>query len=202
MAGKSKFINYERGTKRCACCHAWFPFDSFPLAHSRAKTGRHGRQAYCRACNVVKSREWAVANKKRRKAINDAHNKRMRDSGRYKRRELTPEQRARKNEHQRAYSVANMDKVLMWNKLRLHKKRGGGPMPNRYEIGAMLCEQEWLCPYCLKILDDTYHIEHKTPVSRGGTNNPDNLQFVCRKCNLTKQRKTHEEYLQTIGRLI
>ena len=203
MAGKSKFVDYERGMKRCARCHEWQPFASFAFAHVRQRSGRHGRQAYCRPCGVVRCREWAVANRERRRAINDAYNNRLLASGHYKRKELSPEQRAKKNAHQRAYRIANMSKVLMWNKLRMHKQRGGGPMPSLDYFSALLCEQEYLCPYCLKMLrDGDYHIEHKTPLSRGGTNDAKNLQIVCRLCNLRKQRRTHQEYITAIGRLI
>ena len=40
------------------------------------------------------------------------------------------------------------------------------------------------------------HLEHKTPITRGGTNNYDNLEIACCSCNHKKQNKTLVEYLE------
>jgi len=34
--------------------------------------------------------------------------------------------------------------------------------------------------------ETTLHIDHIKPISRGGDNHPDNLQVLCKKCNLSK----------------
>lgn len=44
-------------------------------------------------------------------------------------------------------------------------------------------------------LDDLC-IDHKTPISRGGNNNFDNLQILCRKCNSEKGTKTVDEWIK------
>ena len=38
------------------------------------------------------------------------------------------------------------------------------------------------------------HLEHKTPVSRGGDNKKENLDVACQRCNCRKWAKTVEEY--------
>lgn len=38
------------------------------------------------------------------------------------------------------------------------------------------------------------HLEHKIPLSRGGTNDYSNLAISCEKCNYEKHNKTEEEY--------
>ena len=68
-------------------------------------------------------------------------------------------------------------------------------MPHPVDIGAMLCEQEYICPYCNQELANGYHIDHKTPISRGGTNDEENLHMVCGPCNLKKHDKTHDEFV-------
>lgn len=50
------------------------------------------------------------------------------------------------------------------------------------------------CVYCKKCLSDGYHIDHKTPLSRGGSNEDSNIQLLCSTCNLKKHTKTHEEF--------
>lgn len=63
-------------------------------------------------------------------------------------------------------------------------------------------EQGFKCAYCLTgFVGNEYEIDHKTPLSRGGTNAHDNLHFVCNSCNKTKFRKTDLEYRETLTRL-
>lgn len=50
------------------------------------------------------------------------------------------------------------------------------------------------CVYCEIVVKD-YHIDHKLPVSRGGTNDLENLAISCPHCNLSKHTKTAEEFI-------
>ena len=51
------------------------------------------------------------------------------------------------------------------------------------------------CYLCLNpILFGKDHLEHKMPISRGGSNLYENLEVACAKCNLSKSDKTEEEY--------
>jgi hypothetical protein len=43
--------------------------------------------------------------------------------------------------------------------------------------------------------DPQLEIDHKTPISRGGSCKEDNLQALCIECNRRKGRKTMEEFL-------
>lgn len=51
------------------------------------------------------------------------------------------------------------------------------------------------CRYCDESLNGGGDIEHMTPISRGGTNWPDNITLSCYQCNKEKHGKTLEEYL-------
>jgi HNH endonuclease len=54
---------------------------------------------------------------------------------------------------------------------------------------------EGRCHYCSVTLEiDNFHIEHKTPKSRGGTNDRRNLVASCVGCNMKKSTKTAEEF--------
>lgn len=52
------------------------------------------------------------------------------------------------------------------------------------------------CAYCFIALDKDglYHIDHRLPVSRGGTNAVENLSLSCPECNLAKGSRTFEEF--------
>ena len=52
------------------------------------------------------------------------------------------------------------------------------------------------CTFCKTILDrNIAHLDHILPRSRGGTDDPWNLQFLCSSCNLKKGRKTEGELI-------
>lgn len=56
------------------------------------------------------------------------------------------------------------------------------------------------CIYCSKPIEfgkDT--LEHKIPLSRGGTNEYNNLAIACRHCNSSKQDLTEEEFRKKGG---
>jgi 5-methylcytosine-specific restriction endonuclease McrA len=55
------------------------------------------------------------------------------------------------------------------------------------------------CWYCGEPIEGSPHLDHKIPLSRGGTNGPENLCYSCGPCNLSKFTKTPAEYA---GRLI
>lgn len=42
----------------------------------------------------------------------------------------------------------------------------------------------------------TWHIDHKHPISRGGSNEMSNLTLACRACNLRKGDTAYEEFIQ------
>jgi hypothetical protein len=55
--------------------------------------------------------------------------------------------------------------------------------------------QRGRCAYTGKKLDRTAQLDHKTPVSRGGINEPSNLHWVTADANWVKRSHTHEEFI-------
>jgi 5-methylcytosine-specific restriction endonuclease McrA len=59
----------------------------------------------------------------------------------------------------------------------------------------MLEAQGHSCYYCDVPLFGVYHVDHMTPISRGGSNWPENLCIACPTCNISKGAKTAEEFM-------
>lgn len=56
------------------------------------------------------------------------------------------------------------------------------------------------CSYCLKKVGfGTDSIDHKTPISRGGTHDYENLAIACRSCNTRKRNRTFNEYQEWLA---
>lgn len=99
--------------------------------------------------------------------------------------------------------VEETDKILAFYEEAYHRMRAeiGGRMSipkqtlqavyedNIKRYGTLTC---YLCIKPIEFGND--HVEHKMPVSRGGTNEYINLGIACSHCNRTKHTKTVKEY--------
>lgn len=141
-----------------------------------------------RAKRKLKIKEWREANPAKIKAIRDKFDLRHRDKLRADNREFY------KN---------NPD----YNRAKLSRRRG----LNTGAIGKFSCsdvtellrKQDNLCanPFCATNITDSYTIDHKTPLSRGGSNWPRNLQLLCSPCNSSKCTKTRSEWLRSLRQI-
>lgn len=61
-------------------------------------------------------------------------------------------------------------------------------------LANVLVAQEGKCFFCEIPLTNYKAIEHLTPVSRGGDNQPFNLVYSCQSCNSRKRQNTLEEW--------
>ena len=58
------------------------------------------------------------------------------------------------------------------------------------------------CYWCNDKLNGIYHIDHYIPVSKGGTNEINNLVLSCPTCNLRKNAKDPHKFALEMGRLL
>jgi len=96
----------------------------------------------------------------------------------------------------RVYRAANPERVKAWKHTRrlLNGKMSGETIKLVYEdnikrFGSLTC---YLCLRPISPGKD--ELEHKTPLSRGGTNEFKNLAVACKSCNCRKHDKTVEEF--------
>ena len=63
--------------------------------------------------------------------------------------------------------------------------------------------QRYRCMYCgARLTTDNLQIDHMYPVSRGGSNDDENLQALCRRCNIRKGNHTDEEFRERYYELV
>jgi hypothetical protein len=170
---------------------------------------KNGKPHYpCKQCSKNSSKEWGKANKEKRKhtsklyyetnkdkiiACNTEWQKNNREkSNQYKNKwkEENPEamQAARK-----AWKEANPLKLIQYKSKSKAILAGLTEHYTEQDILELEEEQDMLCYYCGDIMGK-YHIEHKTPLSRGCSNTKENLVLSCAACNYEKWAKTEEEY--------
>ena len=69
----------------------------------------------------------------------------------------------------------------------------GSDKPDTDTLLEIWAEFDGICPYCGREIVDG-HIDHIIPISKGGTNDRENLVYVCAECNLRKHDRSLEEF--------
>lgn len=83
----------------------------------------------------------------------------------------------------------------------LEVKAGGTHTPA--DLRRILHAQGHLCPYCLANLRKVKkHLDHVMPLALGGSNGPENLQYLCAPCNLSKGAKDPIDFARERGLLV
>lgn len=94
----------------------------------------------------------------------------------------------------RAYWERNPEKWLGYTRRRRAAKLQAEGSHTDQDVLDLAVAQGFTCVYCSAPLAKGCHIDHKTPLSRGGSDYPSNLQILCGPCNLKKNARTDEEY--------
>jgi len=85
-----------------------------------------------------------------------------------------------------------------WRRTRRHATGG---WHGSEDIQGLYDDQAGRCFYCGIELGARYVVDHKTPLSRGGTDWPENLCCACEYCASRKGEQTEEEFRAHLARL-
>lgn len=87
-----------------------------------------------------------------------------------------------------------------------HKRRarvkGAGGSFTPEQITDLYLKQRGRCANCGTKLGDKFHRDHKTALADGGSNAIENIELLCKPCNLRKNAKDPIAWAQLNGRLI
>lgn len=99
-------------------------------------------------------------------------------------------------EKNKRYRNENLDEILLKNRQR-ENFLDSFPVIKQSEINNLLNTYNHQCFYChINVKRGiNLHLDHKTPLSRGGKHFITNLVPACQNCNLRKGTKTAEEFL-------
>lgn len=215
-------------TKACTKCNCLYP--ATPEYFSRNKQARDGLRRWCKQCANHAARTYHAKNRERRIEKMQQWRKENRTEWLHRRRqhyaETRPLELARVKTYRKAHPEKTRAQYQRWSlknpekkkdnyrkwckanpeKLRAnaHRRRAlklsseASPVP--FDEVTQLKRQKHRCYYCGCKLDK-YHIDHVIPLSRGGSDHPDNKVLACPSCNLSKGAKLPSEWVQG-GRLL
>lgn len=157
--------------KVCAACGVTFPLDMF-CKHSSL---RDGLSSYCRPCDRARRRNWQKANP---------------EKSSHARRKWRSNNREKHNACSRAWQRNNPDaRRRNWQNYRARMIADGGSVSIE-EWHKILDFFGGKCAKCGST--DHIQMDHVVPLSRGGSHSADNLQPLCRHCNISKHTKTED----------
>lgn len=100
---------------------------------------------------------------------------------------------AKQREFRRRHREALRPGEQARSSLRQARKRNAAGEFTKEDIDKIFQLQKGRCWYCQEKLEK-YHIDHRVPIVRGGTNWPSNLVLACPFCNLSKHDRLPHEW--------
>jgi 5-methylcytosine-specific restriction endonuclease McrA len=103
---------------------------------------------------------------------------------------------------EKEWRIKNPDARKALNIKRRARKLSAPGHYSQADIHRILAEQDGKCAaaHCGCDIASSYTIDHISPLSRGGSNWPDNIQLLCRPCNSSKAARTMDEWKEFISK--
>lgn len=157
-----------------------------PQGHIGERFSKGGKCVECNriACHLKESARKGCPNEKKRK------------------RESYERNREAKIAQAREWGIRNPDKLRACKKANQANRRTVEKSGDRpYAVLAWEKSVAKVCYWCNCKCKTKYHVDHYTPLSKGGKHEVSNLVIACPTCNLRKSAKDPLEFAASVGRL-
>lgn len=193
--------------KRCTKCG-----ETYPRTAEYFHTAPHhtdGLASRCRTCVNEDHRDYKRRNPEKIKAERAEYKSRNRKIIRQKERERYAANIEQERERSRKkakdhpeQAKKRMQRLLErqpdYNRVRTQnyraRKQAAQGTHTAKDVQKQYQSQKGKCWWCGKKVGKKYHVDHRTPLARGGSDAPENLCITCPSCNMSKQDKMPWEW--------
>ena len=185
----------------CFCCGQIKSIEDFWVRKGTGKItkGKLIPRSNCKICEYERFSNWRAENRDWVRAYDRKLHSNNLEKRRFKNTKYKIENKEKVLKGKKEHYRRNKDYYKTSARNYEAKKRGVEGNHGIKDIDVLFIEQLGRCVYCNKHLYNGFHVDHIIPLSRkelSPTNYPSNLQLLCANCNLEKNDKTHEEYLE------
>jgi hypothetical protein len=181
--------------KICKMCKKLLPTSCFGI---QKKGNKNYMNTYCKKCNSKRISKYASENRDKINARTKEYRHKIGVSKRYGSGggrpngvTLTEQEKIEKKRLARKQWKYSMKKAGKLSKHTIQLVYED----NIKKFGTLTC---YLCLKPIEIQKE--HLEHKNPLSKGGTNDYENLGIACGRCNCRKHNMTVEQYLEYLNK--
>jgi len=185
-------MNDNTTLKRCSKCSNEFPATA--EFFSRNKQHKDGLQYHCKTCCAITSRSWRLQHPDRARELVRAWYREHKEYVSKTSRHWHKQQPEKTKTAQRKYERNNPEKRAVYRLRHAARKRSAAGSHTDMDITILYINQNGKCIYCGCVLGKKYHVDHVVPLSRGGSNDFDNLALACPHCNSSKGAKLLSEW--------
>ena len=169
---------------------------------------RYVTDVSCVSCKELSIRDWRDANRDRDRERSRCYYQSNREDMLARAARFAaanrdnPAHREMKRQSALRWYRANPDKAKATFHLRRSRRLNAPGHHTADDLVRIRTAQRDRCAYCETKLRGKGHLDHIIALARGGTNWPNNLQWLCQPCNSSKHARDPLEFARAIGRLL
>lgn len=187
--------------KQCFRCKKTLPLTSEFFYKNRTK--KDGFHAECKECSKV-AQALSLSDEVKRERVHQGHRawcETHKDSLRERHQDYYHANKETMIAQADAWYSVHKDAARDKSRKYRARKHAAEGTHNTADVLAQYDRQKGRCYWCGSNVGDTYDVDHVVPLSRGGTDWPDNLVIACPTCNKKKNAKLPHEWVEG-GRLL
>ncbi len=180
--------------KRCTKCGEEKPATT-EFFH-RDKRMKDGLRTMCKVCkNKEQKVYYRQLDVRERKLAYERRSERLEYHRDYKHRPENQESLSAYHKAHRSRPDIKVRRMVSVRNRRALLRRGASGIHTVQDIRQQYERQKGKCYWCSEKLVK-YHVDHIIPLSRGGSNWPDNIVIACPTCNLSRKNKLPHEFAE------